>query len=55
MLRKRDQEAKTILKKVVARTLDIIKKNAEEQSLGTLMAGKKPLNAADVPSIDFRM
>ena len=30
MLRKRDSEAKTLLKRVVSRTTEIIKKNAEE-------------------------
>ena len=55
MLRKRDSEAKTILKKVVARTLEIITKNKEDESLGTLMSGKKNANFVDTPSIDFRM
>ena len=58
MLRKRDSEAKTILKKVVKRTLEIIQKNAEEQSVGALMNKpniSKNSNSVETPSIEFRM
>ena len=60
LLRKRDGDAKALLERVVARTLEIIAQNAEEQSLGSLMgAGQvnaKPRNKNnEPPSIEFRM
>jgi Tfp pilus assembly protein PilF len=57
MLRKRDNEAKTMLRQIVGRTAEIIKKNAEEQSLGNIM-NKPAANSSkstETPSIEFRM
>ena len=61
ILRKRDDEAKTLLKRIVTKTLELIAIAAEEQSLGTLI--KKPTNSSkqpagktsEAPSIEFRM
>ena len=71
MLRTRDSEAKNILRGVVSRTLEIIKKNAEEHSVGALIAsasskstiassaaktsGQANSGSAETPTIEFRM
>ena len=68
--RKRDEEAKGILQRVVARTLEVIAQDAEDQSIGAILAdaaaqsqdnstniGKIPVSkkSKDTPSIEFRM
>ena len=69
MLRTRASEAKSILRGVVTRTLEIIKKNAEENSVGALIASNKSIIAtsaakttghanngsSETPTIEFRM
>ena len=62
LLRKRDDEAKTLLKRVVNRTMELVEHDAEDQSIGALAAArtaKKQITinnkVSETPSLDFRM
>ena len=60
MLRKRDAEAKRLMKQVVDKTLQICTKEKQDQSIGNIMAEAKSnpstqADAQEVPSISFRM
>ena len=60
MLRKKDAEAKALLKQVAEKTLEILAASAEDQSVGAIAKAAKvqAVNASRVsetPSIEFRM
>ena len=54
LLRQRDNDAKQALQKVVERTLQILKVNAEDQTVGAIATNKKS-STQETPSLDFRM
>ena len=63
LLRKRDDEAKQLLKRVVTRTLELVEQSKVDQSIGALVAERNaPVTSAapqaknpETPSLDFRM
>ena len=52
LLRARDAEAKEILKQVVDKTMQIVAKEKQDQSLGNLMATQASENKAQTKSED---
>ena len=59
MLRKKDTEAKQLIKRVVEKTLELVKKEKQDLEMGNIMEQKKNPAVSEVnserPSLEFRM